>query len=140
MKYLFQAIEARFNAFPVLKLKGRKLFEGFDTARVNVVKPYTEVNASMVGRLDTFESDVETWELNFRFHAQDLQSGATDDWLDALTDAFKDADVTAGQFQCAGTQMLGAFIPRLTNGVFDATARFRLIFQRRVNLPLVRHN
>jgi hypothetical protein len=140
MKYLFQALEARFNAFPVLRLKGRKLFEGFDTARVNVVKPYTEVNAALVERLDTFESDVETWELNFRFHAQDLQTTAADDWLDALTDAFKDADVTAGQFQCAGTQMLGASIPKLTNGVFDATARFRLIFQRRVNLPLVRHN
>jgi hypothetical protein len=140
MKYLFQAIEARFNAFPVLKLKGRKLFEGFDTARVNAGRPYTEVNAALVERLDTFESDVETWELNFRFHAQDLQTKAADDWLDALTDAFKDADVTAGQFQCAGTQMLGASIPKLTNGVFEATARFRLIFQRRVNLPLVRHN
>lgn len=140
MKYLFQALEARFNAFPVLKLKGRKLYEGFEDARVNVVKPYTEVNASMVERLDTFTTDIETWELNFRFHAQDLKTAAADDWIEAMTDAFKDADVRAGAFQCAGTQMLGAAIPRLTNGVFDATARFRAIFQRHVNLPLVRHN
>jgi hypothetical protein len=140
MKYLFQAIEARFNANPTLRLKGRKLFEGFDEARVNVVKPYTEVNAAMVQRLDTFGSDVETWELNFRFHAQDLKTGAADDWIDAMTDAFKDANIKAGQFQCAGTVMLGASVPKLNNGVFDATVRFRIIFQRTVNLPLVRYS
>lgn len=140
MKYLFQAIEARFNANPTLRLKGRKLFQGFEQARVNEVKPYSELNASMVQRLDTFGSDVETWELAFRYHAKDLRGTSADDWIDAMTDAFKDANIRAGQFQTAGVMMLNAAVPQLANGVFDASIRFRMIFQRRELLPLVRYN
>jgi hypothetical protein len=139
VKGLFQAIEARFNAYPMLRLKGRKLYEGFEEQRVNVTKPYTELNAALVERLDTFSSDIETWELKFRFHAKGLKGESADDWVDAMTDAFKDANILAGQFVTAGTRMLIASVPKLTDGLFDATMTFRLIFKRNLNSPLVRH-
>lgn len=138
MKYLFQAIEARFNANSMLRLKGRKLYEGFEDARVNVTKPYTELNAEMVERLDTFGSDIEVWDLHFRYHAKDIRTGAADDWVDAMTDAFKDSDIKSGRFQTAGCNMVTASVPKLKDGLFDATIDFQLIFQRRINLPLVR--
>lgn len=138
MKYLFEAIEARFNANPTLALKGRKLYEGFEEDRVNVTKPYSEVNAEMVERLDTFDSDIESWELRFRYHAKDIRTDSADDWVDAMTNAFKDANILSGQFHAGGCVMVGASVPRMTDGLFDAMVNFRLIVQRRHLLPATR--
>ena len=74
MKHLFDAIEDRLNEFPQLMLKGRKLYVGFEEADVNAVRPYTELNAVLADRLDTFESDIEVWDLAFRFHADDIRT------------------------------------------------------------------
>jgi hypothetical protein len=136
MKYLFDAIEDRMNEFPALMLKGRKLFIGFESANVNAVKPYTELNAKLRNRLDTFTSDVEVWDLGFRFHSDDVRTIDAHDWIDGMTAAFKDADIESGVFQTAGCRMTGATVPNLTNGLFDASIGFELTIQREQGLPI----
>jgi hypothetical protein len=136
MKYLFDAVEDRMNEFPVLKLKGRKLYVGFEESNVNAVKPYTELNARLRDRLDTFTSDVEVWDLAFRFHSDDVRTIDAHDWVDEMTAAFKDADIESGVFQTAGCRMTGATVPNLTNGLFDASVGFELTIQREQGLPI----
>lgn len=117
-------------------LKGRKLLIGFEEANVNAVKPYTELNARLVNRLDTFDSDIEVWDLNFRYHADDVRTVDGEEWIDGITEALKDANVKSGVFTTAGCVMTGANAPKLTNGTFDAAARFRLTIQREQELPI----
>jgi hypothetical protein len=136
MKYLFDAIEDRMNEFPALMLKGRKLYVGFESANVNAVKPYTELNARLRNRLDTFTSDVEVWDLAFRFHSDDVRTIDAHDWIDGMTEALKDADIESGVFQTAGCRMTGATVPNLTDGLFDASIGFELTIQREQGLPI----
>jgi hypothetical protein len=136
MKYLFDAIEDRMNEFPALMLKGRKLFVGFESANVNAVKPYTELNARLRDRLDTFTSDIEVWDLGFRFHSDDVRTIDAHDWVDEMTAAFKDADIESGVFKTAGCRMTSATVPNLTNGLFDASIGFELTIQREQGLPI----
>jgi hypothetical protein len=136
MKYLFDAIEDRMNEFRALTLKGRKLYVGFESADVSAVKPYTELNAKLRDRLDTFTSDVEVWDLGFRFHSDDMRTIDAHDWVDGMTAAFKDADIESGVFQTAGCRMTGATVPNLTNGLFDASIGFELTIQREQGLPI----
>lgn len=136
MKYLFDALEDRLSEFPALMLKGRKLLVGFEEANVNAVKPYTELNAKLINRLDTFESDVEVWDLNFRYHADDIRSTDAETWVEEMIVAMKDANVKSGVFTTAGCAMIEASVPKLTNGTFDASARFQLTIQREQELPI----
>jgi hypothetical protein len=136
VKYLFDAIEARFEDYPALVLRGRQLYVGFEEVPVNATKPYTELNARLVERLDTFASDIEVWDLDFRYHADALRTVDGDDWIDGMTTVFKDADIKSGVFTTAGCRMTRAEAPMLTDGLYDATIQFQLIVQRKQELPL----
>jgi len=138
VKYLFEAIEARFNANPTLRLKSRKLYEGFEETRVNVTKPYTELNAELSERLDTFDTDIEQWDLRFRYHAKALKGTTADEWVDAMTETFKDANIRSGHFVTCGCRMVSASVPKLADGLFDATIRFEVTIQLTLKSPFVR--
>jgi hypothetical protein len=139
VKYVFPALKARFHQSGELRRVGRELFQGFDNQRLNVVPPYTEVNGRIVSRPNTFESDVEVWDLTFRYHAKDIRSNAAADWIEAMQAAFKDANITSFAFHCAGCEAGEASAPTSENSTFNAMARFRLTVQRRINQPLVRY-
>lgn len=130
MKYLFDALEKRLSEFPALVLKGRKLYVGFGEENVNATKPYTELNAKLARRLDTFAVDVEEWDLDFRYHADANRSTDADDWIDGMTDALKNANVMSGNFQTVQCSMTDASVPKLTDGLFDAAIGFKLIIQK----------
>ena len=139
MTGLFAALEARFNANPTLRLKGRKLYDGFQEAKLNVTKPYSEVNYEWVGDSSTFDTDVGIYELRFRYHAKDLKTGSAKAWIDAMEATFRDSNVRSGEFEWAGCKQLGWSMPTLTDGLYDAAIRFRATIARRINSPLVRH-
>lgn len=137
MKALFDALRARYRAHPVLFRKGRDLLEGLnEEERRNVVKPYTEVNFTMSERRDSFDSDVETWEAAFRYHAGSIKTNAAHDWLEAMQDTFKDANITSPFFHCAGTRMVTSSGASEADGGYDASATFEIILQRRIRNPV----
>lgn len=139
MKYVFSALRARFHTSAELRRVGRELFQGFNNQRLNVVPPYTEVNGRLAARLDTFGSDIESWDLQFRYHAKDIRSNAAADWIEAMQETFKDANLLSGFFHCCGMQANDVGAPTSENSKFDATARYTLTLQRRVNSPVVRY-
>lgn len=136
---LFNALEARFNYNPTLRVLGRRLYEGFDEQRVNVVRPYVEVNLTLVERLDTFSTDVEVWDLPFRYHAKDLRTRAANEWIAAMIETFKDADIVSPFFKTAGCRMLGASVPSLRDGSYNAVIRFQLTLERQLTSPIDLH-
>ena len=138
MTGLFAALEARFNANPTLQLKGRKLYDGFQEASLNVTKPYSEVNYELSDDLSSFSSDIEEYELRFRYHAKDLRTGAATAWVDAMTEAFRDANILSGAFTTAGCRRTKWSVPNLTDGLYDASITFKLIVKRTLNSPVVR--
>lgn len=138
MTGLFDAIEARFNASPTLRLKGRKLYEGFGDVHVSLTKPFTEVDIKMIERLDAFDADVEKWSVEFRYHAKDVTTAAAEAWVEAITEAYKDANIRSGRFATCGCRMMSASPPTLDDGAFNVAANFELIVQRARNLPQVR--
>lgn len=139
MKYVFPALKIRFNRSAELRRVGRELFQGFDNKRLNVPPPYTEVNGRLAQRLDTFDSDIETWDLTFRYHAKDIRANSADDWIEAMQATFKDANITHWAFQCCGC-VAGEIVSATSeNSAYNASAKFRLTIQRIVNSPLVRY-
>ena len=139
MKYVFPALKQRFNSSAELRRVGRELYQGFAEKRVNVPPPYTEVNGRLASRQDTFESDIETWELTFRYHAKDIRTKSADDWIEAMQATFKDANITHYSFHCCGCMAGEVTSPTSDNSKFDASAKFRLTIQRRVKSPAVRY-
>lgn len=139
MTGLFAALEARFNANPTLRLKGRKLYDGLDDAAVNATRPYCEVNYEQSQDLSTFDSDVYEYVLNFRYHAKDLRTNAARLWIDAMRQAFRDSNILSSEFTTCGCRMTRARVPMLANGMYDAEAEFRLTVQGRMPVPLLRH-
>lgn len=139
MTGLFPALEARFNANPTLLLKGRKLYNGYDQAKVNETRPYCEVNYEQSQDLSTFDFDVYEYALSFRYHAKDLKNTASRAWIDAMRQAFRDANVQSTEFTTCGCRMVRARVPMLTNGVYEAEAEFRLTVQNRMKVPLLAH-
>src|SRR3990167_9397412 len=102
---LFAALEQRFNANPALVTVGRKLYQGFDEERKNVVRPYTELNMDMTERFDAWNgTDIEAWDVRFRYHAKDLQPNAASAWRTEIRRSFKEAKVTSHAFTCCGTR------------------------------------
>lgn len=138
MKYVFPALKQRFNSSAELRRVGRELYQGFAEKRVNVVPPYTEVNGRLASRQDTWDSDIETWELTFRYHAKDIRINAGADWIEAMQATFKDANVTGFGFHCCGCRAGEVTSPTSENSKFDASAKYRLTIQRRVLSPSVR--
>ncbi len=136
---LFAALEQRFNANATLVAVGRKLYQGFDEERRGVVKPYTEVNpATTATRLGTWDSDIDEWDLPFRYHAKDLRTISADLWLAAMRAMFKDANVTSSAFHCAGVVENRQSAPMNKAAVYDATIRFTMIVQWRQLSPTTR--
>jgi hypothetical protein len=139
MKALFDALRSRYRANSVLRTKGRDLYLGLrEQERPTVTKPYAEVNLEMTERLDTFDSDVETWSATFRFHTNDIRTNPAHEWLEALQEAYKDARIASYAFHCAGMRMMRSAGPSASDGGYDASATFNLFIQRLVNSPLVR--
>lgn len=127
----FDAVASRFNGNQELLKVGRKLFYGFASQRVNESMPYTEVNPSLIERLDTFDADVESWSMPFRYHAKDPTTGEAGAWLEGMIGTFRDANITFGT--PAGTaqmRMVGSDLPVLSNGMYDAAIEFGAILQR----------
>ena len=131
MKGLFDALEARFDANPALRLKGRKLFLGFDNARVNETKPYTEVYFEVNSDESSFDDNAYEYALTFRYHAKDLRTGSATDWIDEMTETFKDATFNGSWFDAGGCTFVHATGPTLNDGLFDADIHFTLLVQEK---------
>lgn len=138
VKWIFKALRSRFLGSHELRRVGRELFLGFNEQRLNVVPPYTEVNITKVRDLGTFEGDAAQWDLRFRYKAKDIQTDSAADWMEAMQDTFKDAELLSGHFSCAGLQSNEEGAPTLGNATFQASARFTLYAERLVNLPVTR--
>lgn len=138
---IFAVLEMRFNANPTLVTVGRKLLQGFDELRLeNVVLPFTEVNIDKTGaNLSTFGSDIDEWDLRFRLHAKDLRTVGAELWLGAMRGMFKDSNLISYAFHCCGVREAALSAPRNKDSVYDATIRFLMTVQWRVNRPLVRY-
>jgi hypothetical protein len=138
---IFAALELRFNASPALVTTGRKLLQGFDEERdVNVVRPYTEVNIDKTSaNLSTWDSDIDEWDLRFRYHAKDLRTRAAETWLGAMRAAFKDSNVSNYAFHCCGVREAALSAPRNKDSAYDAAIRFLMTVQWRVNSPVTRY-
>jgi hypothetical protein len=143
---IFDALELRFDANETLVAVGRKLFQGFNEERVNGVRPYTEVNIERTGKnLGTFDSgsgsgsDIDEWDLRFRYHAKDQRTIAADVWLGAMRALFKDSNLSCFAFHGAGVMEAAVQGPRLGDASYDAAIRFLATIQWRVNSPLVRY-
>jgi len=137
---IFEALELRFNANETLVRVGRKLYQGFNEERVSLVHAYSEVNMDKTPRqLGTFGSDIDEWDLRFRYHAKDLRPTAAEQWLTAMRAMFKDSNLSNFFFHCAGVQEAAVSAPRHGDATYDAAIRFLATIQWRVNSPQVRY-
>lgn len=137
---IFAALEMRFNANQALITTGRQLLQGFDDKRKNVVRPYTEVKIEKDAlSLSTFESDIDRWNLQFRYHAKDLRTMAADLWLGGMRAMFKDGNLSNYAFHCAGVNEGVVTAPTQRDSAYDAAIRFVMTIQWRVNSPLLRY-
>lgn len=137
MTGLFDALEFRFDSNSKLRLYGRKLFEGFqDQERPNVTRPYTEVSYEMADDLSTFETDVEVYDLRFRYFAKALQSNAATNWIKYMREVFREGNLYGPELLTAGMRLRRATGPMLRGGLYDAEMNFEWIVERRVNSPV----
>ena len=138
---IFAALEQRFNANPTLVTVGRKLLQGFDEQRdVNIIGAHTEVNIDKTGtNLGTWDSDIDEWDLRFKFHSKDLRTISAELWLGAMRAMFKDANLSSYAFHCCGVREAALSAPRNKDSAYDAAIRFLMTVQWRVNSPVVRY-
>lgn len=134
---IFTILGMRFDASPTLVTTGRKLYQGFDEDNLaNLERPYTEVNIDKTSAsLNTWDSDIDEWDLKFRYHARDIRTIAADLWLGGMRAMFKDADLSNFAFRCCGVREAAMSSPRNQNTGFDAAIRFLMTVQWRVRSP-----
>lgn len=133
MKAVFTALRNRFHSNPTLKRVGRDLLVGLlEKDRLTVTKPYTEVNLSKVSSQDTFDSDIDVWKCEFKYHAKDMRSDAAFTWMEAMRTTYKDGNITSTEFHCAGMSLESMEGPSTAKGTYDAKATFTLTAQRYV--------
>ena len=137
---IFKALEMRFNANATLVTTGRKLIQGFDEDNLtNLERPFTEVNIERTSaQLNTFGSDIDEWDLRFRYHAKDIRTLAAETWLGAMRAWYKDAGAVLSNyaFDCCGTREAAMSSPRNQNTAYDAAIRFLMTVQWRVRSPM----
>lgn len=137
MTGLFAALESRFNGHAKLKLYGRKLYEGFEgDDRKNATRPFTEVTYAMEEDVSTFDTDVEIYDLRFRFLGKDLQALSARQWVLWMREAYREGNVYGPEFLTAGLRLRRASGPMLRNGLYDAEMVFEWIVERRTNSPV----
>lgn len=137
---IFAALEQRFNGFEALYTVGRKLFHGFDEDRKNVVFPYSEVTIERGESIGTWTTDIDEWELRFRYHAKDQRPNSALTWLNWMRAAFKDGNLTNSAFHCCGIREAGLDAPVLKDGIWTAAIRFTMTVQWKELSPSVRGN
>lgn len=129
---LLDAIKARFNGHATLSRLGRVVVPG-DVGGEH--RAATLVTMSRGESFDTFGSDIEQWELEFRFGSVSLLADDANDWLEAMMDAFEDANIIWPGFDTAGCRVTGQTGPTREAPMFVAETSVELIIQRHVNLP-----
>ena len=107
MKLFFDSLVARYNRSSVLRLTGRKLVRPATITPRNTVRPFTTVEGRQVSKFDTFDQDVETWELEFVYNGKSLRVNDADDWLEAMIETFEHANLLGGSFTTVQMTMTG---------------------------------
>ena len=139
MKFVFPAIETRFDANSTLTGVGRKLYRVTDdTPNDNTVRPFTVVAGTLVETLDTFASDIEIWSLVFGFIGKRVDATNADTWLEQMIASFEDADITSADFSTAGCKLISQEAPVINDVAYDAGATFELTIERTVLNPVAR--
>ncbi len=137
MKAVYTALKTRFFANPTLRRVGRDLVVGLlEKEKLNVVRPYTEVNLTRERGLDAFDADIDEWKCVFKYHAKDLRTQAAFDWMEAMRTTYKDGNITSPEFSCSGMSLTSTEGPQESDGSFDARATFMLTVQRTVRNPV----
>lgn len=135
---VFDALRLRFRSNPTLATKSRDVvLDLTDQDRPNVVRPYVDCTMTLEEQHNSFDTDVDEYEVEFRYHAGGIKPLAAHEWLEAIRIAFKDADLKSHAFQCCGIRQTGARGPSSADGGYDAAATFRVFAQRIVRSPLV---
>ena len=138
MKLFFDSLVARYATSTKLRHTGRKLVRPATITPRNTVKPFVTVEGRMIGKLDTFDSDLETWELEFVYNGKSLRVADADDWLEAMVETFEHANILGGLFTTVGMNMTGREEPTRDGDTFTASVTFELTVQRRTRSPLTR--
>lgn len=135
---LFYAIRLRFRSNPTLFSKSRDvLLDLTDQDRPNAVRPYVDCTITLADQPNTLNTDIDEYEVEFRFHAGGIKPMAAHEWLEAMRTMFKDSDLKSHAFQCCGIRQTGARGPGSADGGYDAIATFRMFVQRTVRSPVV---
>lgn len=136
---IFDALRDRFRANVRLRIIGRKLVRPTEINPKNEVRPFVTVDGSMVEKLDTFTSDLETWSLEFVYNGKSLRVADADEWLEQMIETFEHAAIASGQFHTVSMTMTGQEAPSRDGDVFTASISFDLMIQRRKLSPRVRY-
>lgn len=135
IELLFDACVTRFNAKTDLKAVGRKLSMVFQST-----KPWTQWERVGFGTDDTFVDDIEIHTVRFTFFGKypTIRKAAT--WLEKMTDAFDDyTGLSVTGYTTSGVdRMDGDDGPFLVDGVWEASATYRITLHRDALLPAVR--
>lgn len=142
MKVLFPSLEARFNGSPLLRRVGRKLYRrsrdelgtpADSRGPHTIVFPYQDHDT-----LDTFDSDIERYFLEFRFFSKSPIPKDADNWLDQMYDSFDDCTLGSTLFHTAEFHRIGVTDPHLDGGAWVAAVKYRIVIQRFQMVPAVR--
>ena len=91
----------------------------------------------MTDDLSTFETDVEAYDLRFRYFAKDLKLNAAANWVKYMREAFREGNLYGPELLTAAMRLKRASGPMLRGGLYDAEMAFEWIVERRINSPVV---
>ena len=126
MKYVFPALDRRFERDRLLKKLGRKLFLG-SVEEVRVTHAYVELTVENVSHeFDTFDTDEPVYDLMFTAYPGRGLVDRCWNLLDHLKRVYKDANVESGYFKTSGCPFVSSTTPELIDGAYRGSISFAL--------------
>lgn len=136
MEAIFTALQARFKADTEAKKVLGRLYQGFEGEPIRSVLPYVEVSKSNESdELDTFDSDVESFDLTFTIFTKRLHPKKPNQGTSILRRLFDDVDLASESFNTVMFRRTGGDGPKLVDSLYQASITFSVILHRKTPVP-----
>lgn len=132
MKHIFPAIKTKWDQSSALKKFGGTLLFADETQSA---RPNTSLHGTMEP-MDTFGSDIEQWNIEFRLHGRGTSSLDVMDWAESMRSVFHRATLAASAAAVLVMNMESFDGETVDDGTYDSSMKFVCYFQRNVLLPL----
>ena len=141
--YLWSAIEDKFNATKSLSAAGQgsagRIFVGHLADKsVHGPSPHVVADFEDLGRLDTFGTDIELYEVTFTIFSGSFDAKGCMNAMGDMKRSFDYCRLDSKMFTTVEFKRTGGTGPDLLDGRYQATMRYEVIIQLTAALPPIR--